>query len=323
MIDLPNSIDAWLKFMNGYRDPKTLAEMREAKHWEDDFFDMAGGGPNSGSGSRECGDRKEGGVYATCPLSTSGYGMPLEHFIPCYPVKIVAEDYNLANVGVKLVDIEETCEICKGIPYGKKKGAKYEDTCLACFGSGTETVTHIFDIVGQEYYPNVADFLEEARRMGVSRRLELEDKKQYARLSKRSRLMLLHHKAVILNPAPLHAAMDEVEVARLERAGCPGGREHTKAAIKNNVGCSALHWNTVNKGLSVGGDAESRFVNRTLKSGTYRGYAPPPAVEINYHLGIFGVFPLAKIQVVDPSGEYENKLQRAETARLDVEKVTC
>lgn len=333
----------WPEFMNGYRDPKTWAEERERG-------DFTGGHNSTGSGERECGSRKEGGTYATCPLSP--YGMPLEHFIPCKPVPIVADDYNLANVGVKLVDIEESCLKCGGAKPTKKIKEKYYRVCDVCHGSGVETVTHVFDIVGAEYYPNVADFLEEARRMGVSRRLELEDRRQYARLSHRSRLMLLHHKAVINNPLERVKEMFPREMQRLHRAGCPKGL-HTlcgetpagawlpTGAGNLPPGCSSLYWHMIEKGKPVGEDIPLKrggqipanykepempsngFVERELASGTYRGYEMPEGFDPQYSLGIFGVFPLVKIQVVDPDGSYENKVDRAKAAGVDVEAVRC
>lgn len=344
---LPNSIATWLEFMNGYRDPKTVAEMRADQDFKDSWQP-----DSSGSGERECGSRKEGGTYATCPLSP--YGMPLEHFISCKPVPIIADDYNLSNIGVKLVDIEEVCLECKGVTPEKKKKAKYTTPCPACDGTGTETVTHVFDIVGGEYYPNVADFLEEARRMGVSRRLELDNNLQYARLTKRSRLMLLHRRAVINNPLDLFKGLEYTEALRLFRAGCPKGLiEHAPAEsntpypavlVKTSrpPGCAALYWHVIEGGeeipetlpILIAGQSRkgldrmpeipsNRFVNRKLAAGTYRGYALPEGVTPEYALGIFAVFPIVKIDVVDPEGIYDDRTIRAAHSFLDVEAVEC
>jgi hypothetical protein len=327
---MPQTKKDWLIFMNGYRDPKTWAEYRaDAETYADAWETFEGGG--GGSGARECGSRKEGGTYATCPLSR--HGKPLEHFVICQPVPIVADDYNLANVGVKLVDIEEPCLVCNGAaPKRKSVKARYLEVCEACQGSGTETVTHVFDIVGQEYYPNVADFLEESRRMGVSRRLELEDARQYARLSDRSKLMLLHHRAVINNGGERLVKTGQTELIRLYRASCPKGLHELAGQTKKGAwlptgqstlkpGCSALYWHMIEKGEELG--EGGGFVERKLVSGSYRGYALPDGYTPEYGLGIFAVFPLVKIQVVDPDGSYEDRVSRAGNARLDVEAVEC
>ncbi len=339
--EMPNTLATWLEFMNGYRDPLSREEARR----QDVPTDFQGGG----SGARQCGSRKEGGTYATCPLSP--YGKPLEHFIVCKPVPIVADDYNLSNVGVKLVDVEEVCLECKGVKPKKVKG-RFMEVCPGCDGTGTETVTHVFDIVGQEYYPNIADFLEEARRLGVSRRMELEDSRQYARLSTRSRLMLLHHRAVINNPGSIFASMGYTEILRFARATCPKSlREHDLSKLLTDYrvaditetqkapGCSALYWNVLEDAIipipedqvlyQTGRKQEPTpppsfgFSERRLVCGTYRGYRLREEVKPDYALGIFAVFPLVKIQVVDPEGNYENKVKRAGAARLDVEAVEC
>lgn len=318
---MPKTLEDWREFMDGYRDPKTVEAYRKERDFNADvWLELSGAG--GGSGSRECGDRKEGGTYATCPLSP--FGKPMEHFVTCLPVPVVADDYNLANVGVKLVDIEETCSACSGEkPTRKSVKAKYMEVCNACSGTGTETITHVFDIVGKEYYPNVADFLEEARRMGISRRLELEDKRQYARLSKRSRLFLLHHKALILNGGKRIKKMSLRELQRIERAGCP--KDLHKIAMPSGdaglkPGCSALYWHNIEQGEEI--DA-SGFVERRLASGSYRGYSIPDGYKPEYGLGIFAVFPLVKIDVVDPDGSYGDRVERAGAARLDVEAVEC
>lgn len=371
------TLDNWRDFMNGYRDPVTRAADREQlrQYWKDageDFEDFPGGGGGGlgASGGRECGSRVEGGTYAVVP--TSPNGTPVDNFLLCKPRPVNKEEYNLSNVGVRLIDIEQDCYLCGGKP---TKGA---ETCQTCYGTGKETVTHIFDIVGQEYYPNVADFVEEARRLGISRRLELETKAEYARLSTRSRLFLLHHRAGIKNPLAIYEKMLLPELKRLQRAGCPKGLEEhnletvgkTVAGIvkagKNPPGCSALYWNVLEEGATIipefskeednftpcpdcnaegftrfkyphpfagtsigdckkcsgtgGVSKESRFAERKLKSGSYRGYALPFEVKPDYELAIFGIFPLGKIEVINPGGEYDDRVDRVSSARLDVEE---
>lgn len=328
---IPETVEQWREFMNGYRDPKTNEAERARLDTLDPFGDIF-----PGTGERECGNRKEGGTYATCPLSPDG--KPLEHFVVCKPVPIDPKEYNLANVGVKLVDLEELCGSCHGEPLPKKsKFQKYTDVCPVCHGTGRETVTHVFDIVGQEYYPNVADFLEEARRIGVSRRLELEDARQYARLSKRSRLMLLHHRAIIRYPGDRLVEMLKTEFMRLCRAGCTKGLEEHHLTLEGDFGhlskrslnktapgCSALHWHMIEKGEAVPEQGKPEgFVERRLKSGSYRGYKMPEGYEPDFDLGIFAVFPLVEIQVIDPDGSYQDRVRRAGNARLDVEAVEC
>src|SRR5574338_1083558 len=113
--------------------------------------------------SRACGRRICGGVYAETRLSEDG--MPIEYFIVDSPAPIDVDQRGLAAVGVKLIEING--------------------------------VHHIFDIVGQEYYPYPSDYVEETRRLGASRRLQAN--LDFSRLGPGSRLVLIHARAVIDN----------------------------------------------------------------------------------------------------------------------------
>jgi hypothetical protein len=109
--------------------------------------------------ARGCGDsRQAGGIYACCGLSP--VGSPIENFLVDSPIPIDKNDYGLSS---------------KGTTWLEKDG-----------------VWHLLDIVGENYYPNVADFVEEARRMGISRRLS--GKLEFERLTKDSRIILLHRR---------------------------------------------------------------------------------------------------------------------------------
>jgi hypothetical protein len=114
-------------------------------------------------GRRGCGDREPGGAYLCVPLSAEG--SPLEAFLVDPPVPVDPRALGLSAIGVTL---------------HQHGGA-----------------THVFDIVGREHYPAVAGFLEEARRMGISRRISRDA--DFARLTPASRLVLLHEHADVAN----------------------------------------------------------------------------------------------------------------------------
>jgi hypothetical protein len=57
----------------------------------------------------------------------------------------------------------------------------------------------VVDIVGREHYPTVASFVDEARRMGISRRAPRTI--DFARITPASRLLLAHAHADIANAA--------------------------------------------------------------------------------------------------------------------------
>lgn len=420
--------------MNGYRDPEAraeahrqallAAEMRAAFGWEE--LDPFGGGA-AGEGERECGFRKEGGVYAEVP--SSPYGRPIEDFLKCNPIPIDREEYGLGKgLGVRLIGVPDTCLACKGTGKLKEMNMREEEAqevyplvdCPPCGGTGKELVYHVFDIVGSENYPNVADFIEEARRLGVSRRLELSGAKdeacstcsgsgrvtrlttvetlkncpdckgegtlaganQYAKITPRSRLFLLHNRAIINSPDRYYAQMKDLELARMSRAGCPSGQPEHIVEEGSNVrgfwtvphaptGCSALWWHDLDNGEAIpertpelktcktcGGEhylkhgsghpfagtiygeckdcdrsgkavedetdnPPGRFVEVSLASGKYRGYARPQDVKPDYSLGVFAIFPVFRIVLVDPEGAHENRAGDIEQAQVETDVVDC
>ena len=113
--------------------------------------------------SRACGRRFRGGVYAETRLSEDG--LPIEFFVVDPPIPVEISQLGLASIGAQLIEITYT--------------------------------HHIFDIVGQEFYPYPADYVEETRHLGASRRLPAN--LDFSRLGASSRLMLIHARAMIEN----------------------------------------------------------------------------------------------------------------------------
>jgi hypothetical protein len=123
--------------------------------------------PLTTSGQRRgCGYRQPGGAYFAVPLAPGG--SPVEEFLIDPPVVIEdAARLGLTSVGVGLFE---------------RDGA-----------------THVVDIVGREHYPTVAAFVDEARRLGVSRRAPRTV--DFAHIALESRLLLAHAHADIANAA--------------------------------------------------------------------------------------------------------------------------
>src|SRR5579859_7564153 len=93
--------------------------------------------PLATSGARRgCGYRQPGGAYFAVPLGPGG--RPVEEFLIDRPIVVDAAKLGAAAVGVTLLE--------------------------------RDGVTHVLDIVGREHYPTVAEFVDEVRRLGVSRR---------------------------------------------------------------------------------------------------------------------------------------------------------
>ncbi|GGR15842.1 hypothetical protein [Deinococcus ruber] len=77
-------------------------------------------------------------------------------------------------------------------------------------------VTHVLDWVGEGHYPEIADFIEEARLKGVSRKIS--HTAPISGLTKDSRLFLVHPRAAIRNADQL---------ATPAGFRCPCGHGHT------------------------------------------------------------------------------------------------
>lgn len=87
--------------------------------------------------ARGCGSRTANGLYAECGVGDGG--LPVEDFLVDPPHPFVRDELDIVN---KATVVE-----------------------------GADGVRHVMMWVGEEHYPHVADFIEEARLYGVSRRL--------------------------------------------------------------------------------------------------------------------------------------------------------
>lgn len=211
---------------------------------------------------RGCGLRREDGVYCECGLSP--YGSPLETFVLDPPIPLPS-DVDVSPLGVTLVE-----------------------------GNG---VTYIIDWVGGEYYPSVADFLEEVRRAGLSRRLPKN--LDFSRLSEKSRILLVHARAGIENwreyPERIHP--------------CPRGNHKTTEF------CAGLWWEDVEGTHDMEPDG---LATRDMPSFSYQARTRPPDVPPDYEPMFFASFPISRLVVVN--GENAEKIAAAiqKSTKLEV-----
>lgn len=240
---------------------------------------------------RGCGTRKKGGIYAEVPLSP--FGMPFEYFLFDPPVVVDAREMGLTPVGVKLL----------------KRPA--------------EDVYDVYDIIGADSYPNVADFVEEGKRFGLSRRLS--SGVDFSLLSEKSKLILLHPKAFISNPDPYwNAATVQCPKELIEHTP---GTDHKPGdewpTGKHAPSCIGLWWHDIEGGTEwKESDKEwDRTVQRVMPSFTYFGHSRPEGVTPEYKLAIFGAFTIGRIAVInDPDANtHEMSLQKARRSKLTVD----
>jgi hypothetical protein len=226
--------------------------------------------------------------------------MPLEHFLICPPLLVDGEALGLSERGVTLHEIDG--------------------------------VTHVFDIVGRKHYPNVADVIEETRRMGASRRIARTA--DFGRLTAESRLILLHQHASIDNAVDLWKAFVDESTEYTQPTmkdwpihGCPQHHDHSAlpaSPLHNTAMCQALYYQDV-----TGGDAlydptqPPRAVSRTIGETSYQAQARPDGFHPEYSLAAFASFPIHAIEVIrDPEdGTHEDTYDRSLLSGLPVELV--
>jgi len=240
---------------------------------------------------RGCGTRIAGGIYAVCPMGKGG--RPVEEFLFDPPLTL-PERLNLAPQGVAVLPRSE------------------DDT--------SAPVTHLADWVGSKYYPNVADFIEEVRRFGLSRRLPRS--LDFTSFGVESRIFLVHSRAILVHPERYRPEASEGVCA----FHCPKQESsHEEGATM----CAGMWWEDVDGGTPVENDdeatawAENRLVMRSMESFSYEGMRRPDGVRGSAIAGFFASFPIFGIEVVRDrnKGKHEQALEHLKDCPLDVDLV--
>ena len=229
------------------------------------------------STERACGRRIEGAVYAETRLGEGG--SPVEFFIVDPPRPIDFSALGLTSVGVKLVEING--------------------------------VWHVFDVVGQEYYPYPADYVEETRQKGASRRLPAN--LDFAKLGPESRLLLVHWKAIIANydQYPQPPAVSHRRAAGVRGTNgvvlCPKGLEVHQAAPLPTM-CAGLWWH----------DLPKNGVQHLPGGVDYCGFLRPRGVTPIYEHGVFFSLPITNLVVIKGGEDTEKNYQAAGKSGLPI-----
>ena len=233
---------------------------------------------------RGCGFRQEEGIY--WELGFSEHGEPLERFIICPSAPIDAKAVGLAPVGVQLFEIAG--------------------------------VHHILDWIGAMSYPNPTDFLEEARRFGVSRRCELHAK-NFRKLTKDSRLVTVHPAGFITNHK--HYWKERIGMKDVffdpyyTWDHCPtSNAEHLRDVNSPTWPmCAGLWWEDVMFIEPIAKKDRRGF--RTMPSFRYRCASPPDGKRA--HLpAIIASFPLGRMVIVEDPDD-QNHLDKMEKIKQE------
>ena len=228
--------------------------------------------------TRMCGTRYMGGIYFE--TATMAMGIPIEYYMIDPPYQIDAHALGLSAQGQTLIPADD--------------------------GSGT-LVWHALDWIGASYYPHVADYIEETRCMGVSRRVSTVF--DFSKVSPKSRLLLAHPKAVILNAEDYHPRHP---LTRYHQTICPKAvvdyknpfgevrNDHVAQVFPQHTGqknqCAGMFWEDYDPeytSLHTSGQ-----VVRTLPSCTFSVVHRQPNFVPEYALGIFLSVPITNIVVI-------------------------
>ncbi len=210
-----------------------------------------------------CGSgRKAGELYLEC--GTAHGGTHIENMLMDLPMLIDTDIFALSPIGV----------------------STFQDHL---------GVTHVLDWVGESHYPEIADFIEEARRKGVSRKIS--HTAPIEGLSAESRLFLAHPRGRVTNAGQLSTPTG---------FACPCGKGHSA-----QDGCIGWAWHA----LPNHGTGERR-----LSDASYPVRAGHVPLEAEYGLAVFMVVPITALTVIrTPDGEtLEERLERARQTGIPV-----
>ena len=222
---------------------------------------------------RACGRRIPAGIYAETRLSPGG--QPIETFIVDPPKRIDINSWGLTARGAKLVEVGG--------------------------------VWHIFDIVGREHYPHVADMVEETRHKGASRRLA--SNLEFSRLTPESHLVLIHARAVIENYD---------EYPQPPRVTCPRF-EHLTYLEET---CAGLWWHDIPEG-DLAADEYGHYQRSIPGDVSYHATPRMEGIAPQYHYGIFMRLPVTNLAVIagrnhQEESQAEKSYQAANQSNLPV-----
>lgn len=236
---------------------------------------------------RGCGaSRVAGAIYAEAGLSG---GAPIESFLVEPPIVTDLDALGVSPIGVTLVpgDLGAALDCCD-----------------------------VLDWVGSEHYPNVADFVEEARRMGVSRRLS--SKLDYSKLGPESRLLLVHARAHVESWEEVYTTwrLSLPPERRSDCWVCPKGRRGHESG--NATGCCiGTWWHDITDGAPDPSSVTGEVI-RTVGSTSYKGW--PRGVTPACLPAIFAAIPIRRLVVIaDPDGgTHQGSLSAARASALPV-----
>ncbi|ADY27468.1 hypothetical protein Deipr_2344 (plasmid) [Deinococcus proteolyticus MRP] len=215
-------------------------------------------------GARGCGaGRQEGHIYIECGFPPE---YPVEQFVTDLPIPIDTKKLGYCAQGITLIE--------------------------------RQGVYHVVDIVGAGHYPCAADFIEEARQMGISRKIPRSA--EFGKLTRESTLILIHPQAYLRNAAALAPYAKDF--------ACPCGKGHSA-----HEPCAGWHWHLPN--------ADHIDLTRKIPSGRYTVFPLRPGHdEPELSEALFMQVPISNLTVINNKNGQTNpqSLDIARRAALPV-----
>lgn len=219
---------------------------------------------------RGCGTRKKGGAYVDVGVDEDGT-IPIYKCLIDSPVPV--DTWDIPKRGVSLTE--------------------------------RDGVFHIIDWVGYKYYPNPCDFYEELARYGLSRRIPSSF--DFSKLSRESRILLVHPRAYIENLDDLVGALGDENQPR----SCLTG-EHVEPydaimADEDEMMCVS-YWYKACSGAKDG----LRVFTDNVK---YKASPWPSGFKPEYRPALFASLPAASIVVVGDDKKADETYSKVAIAR--------
>jgi hypothetical protein len=186
-------------------------------------------------------------------------------------------------------------------------------------------VYHLVDIVHERDYPNIADFVEEVRRMGLSRPLDL--RLPVERLGAGSRIILIHRKAWVDHwseiRSPLQADSASVLAGFAHRCPRADPMADPQAHALGREMCAGVWWEDLDPDTVCLPEVGPQYqIERRMPSFSYTGKVRPDSIDTQYDPAFFASFPIGRLVVIEGDGS-DAALERARASMLRVDGVAA
>lgn len=210
---------------------------------------------------RGCGVRVRGGVYLE--IGVGADGVDLHRFLVDHPLRLPMRELGITPRGVHIIDD----------PWDTR-------------------ASMLIDWIGSQHYPNVLDFLTEARMYGISRRLPRNF--PFESLHGIS-IGFVHSRAAVENPEAFWAN------PQVTKTYCPTGNAvHQSPAYRSAGGpCAGFWWEDVEGGIELDPEMGNRVVRREMPSFRYLARRRPDTADPIYAPALFLVMRPGRLVYVE------------------------